>query len=168
MNNLFCVHRSGDRYSIVTATRIIAHNVTRKLARSAIAAAIDGLSVSQIEQSLDQPSDPATYRATFASACAAELEQLRSTVDTLPTSEVVNGRIDQLADYVAALQVEIQRERNLSELRELEQALEKRAEKAIAGMAAAGFPNADAVVWQELKSQRMGQRVTALREALTQ
>lgn len=101
----------GGSYSVCSSVAVICHSVSREHALLAIGDHIPGATVAEINQWLNQPSDAAEFRATWASAVSGTLEFLTEQVAALPTSPVVDAIADQLAattDSVAQLQVELQ------------------------------------------------------------
>jgi hypothetical protein len=135
MDRPVSVFARGGSYSVCSSVAVIAHNVSREQALLAIGDHVPGATVQEINQWLNQPSDAAEFRATWASAVSGTLQFLEGQIAVLPSTEVTDKLADQLAtvgDSVAKLKRENYRSEICRQILDLETEAESRIQTIIA------------------------------------
>jgi hypothetical protein len=117
-------------YSVCTAVAVIAHNVGREQAILAIGDHVPGATPQEINSWLNNPSDAAEFRATFASSTANTLTYLEEQIAAMPTTPEVEAIAEQVKFATDSLD-EMRKEIRRSEIRRYIHDLEAEAESRI-------------------------------------
>lgn len=161
---MIAVYEHDGRFSAATSGGILCHNVDRAEAARLIAEQVDGIDANE---ALDHPTDRATFRSTWAAAVAAEIQSLRSIVESDP--EDIAHLKERLDAIDQRLHQSIEHERRSSRqqrLRAAEAALDAEANRIRAVLQAQKLHTAFAenFLWKTLWERPMGVLVLQLRE----
>jgi hypothetical protein len=132
---MIAVHEHQGKISACTEAGIICQGLDRYEAIDAILAVVEGLNENEILELLDTPTDPATFRAVWASAVSNSVLELEKDIDGLPNQETVEDiltRQGKLYAAVAELQRELLRGGLRAKIKEYETAVENLTAKCVA------------------------------------
>jgi hypothetical protein len=90
---MILTYRQGSLFSACVAGGLICYQVPKAVAAAAIVAAVEGISLAQANEMLDNAATPESWNSTWKAAVSADLENLSGEVATLSDRE----RADRLA-----------------------------------------------------------------------